>query len=350
MAPNRRMIDAGLKVFRLTGLDRALRPATRGRGVILALHRVRPSRPATPGFAPNASLEITPEFLDDTLSLMTRLGYEFVSLGEARRRLSHEGPAFAALTFDDGYRDMLDHVAPIMERHCAPYTAFLATGFLDRTARLWWIELEEAVRRLERIEIDVGGFALRCEARDAAEKCAAYERVYWTLRARKEEELLAVVARLATQAGLDHFALFGDNFLGWDGAKKLALGTLMEVGAHSLTHRRLAHWPEEDVRREMTQSRAALSFRLGKPVRHFAYPVGDQTSAGPREFAIARELGFVTAVTTRPGVLYGAHADHVHALPRMSVNGLFQDPRSLESLVSGAPTALMNFGRRVDVA
>lgn len=349
MAPHRLMIDAGLKVFRLTGLDRALRPATRGRGVILALHRVRPAHPATPGFSPNASLEITPEFLDATLGLMTRLGYEFVSLGEARRRLSHEGVPFAAFTFDDGYRDMLDHVAPIMERHGAPYTLFLATGFLERTARLWWIELEEAVRRLDRIEVDIGGFALRCDARDAAEKCAAYERVYWTLRARKEEELLDVVGRLADQAGVDRAALFGDNFLDWNGAKALAREPLMEVGAHSLTHRRLAHWPEEDVRREMAQSRAALIAGLGKPVRHFAYPVGDQTSAGPREFAIARELGFITAVTTRPGVLYGAHAEHAHALPRMSVNGLFQDRRSLESLVSGAPTALMNFGRRVDV-
>ena len=350
MAPNRLMIDAGLKVFRFTGLDRALRPATRGRGVILALHRVRPAHPATPGFSPNAALEITPEFLDDTLGLMTHLGYEFVSLGEARRRLSHDGAPFAAVTFDDGYRDMLDHVAPIMERHGAPYTLFLATGFLERTARLWWLELEEALRRLDRIEVDVGGFALRCEARDAAEKCAAYERVYWTLRARREEELLEIVGRLADQAGVDRAALFGDNFLDWGGAKALARETLMEVGAHSLSHRRLAHWPEADVRREMAQSRAALIAGLGKPVRHFAYPVGDQTSAGPREFAIARELGFITAVTTRPGVLYGAHADHVHALPRMSVNGLFQDRRALESLVSGAPTALMNFGRRIDVA
>ena len=82
----------------------------------------------------------------------------------------------------------------------------------------------------------------------------------------------------------------------------------------------------------------------------FAFPVGDATSAGPREFGVAKDLGFLTAVTTRPGVLYGAHVDHLHALPRMSVNGLFQDSRALESLVSGAPTALMNLGRRIDVA
>ena len=345
------MIDAGLTVFRLTGLDRAFRPATRGRGVILAMHRVRPWRAVTPGYAPNAALEITPEFLDDTLRLMSRLGYEFVSLGEARRRLAcADGPPFAALTFDDGYSDMRDHAAPVLEGRGAPYTVFFATGFLDRTARLWWLELEEAIRRLDEVEIDLSRFRVRCPARTAEEKSAAYDRIYWALRARDEESLLAAIGELAAQAGVDAAGLYGENFLNWDGARALAANPLVEIGAHSLTHRRLAHWPAEVVRAEMANSRVELQRRLGKPARHFAFPIGDATSAGPREFALARELGFLTAVTTCPGVLYSAHAEHMHALPRLSVNGLFQDARALESLVSGAPTALMNLGRRVNVA
>ena len=238
----------------------------------------------------------------------------------------------------------------MLESRGAPYTVFFATGFLDRTARLWWLELEEAIRRLDAVEVDLGGFVVRCEARSVEQKCAAHDRVYWALRDLPEERLLAAVAKLSAEAGIEPCGLFGENFLSWEEARALAAGPLMEVGAHSQSHRRLAHWPESVVRDEMARSRAELELRLGKPVRHFAFPVGDPTSAGPREFAIAKDLGFMTAVTTRPGVLYGAHADHLHALPRMSVNGLFQDSRSLESLVSGAPTALMNFGRRVDVA
>ena len=44
---------------------------------------------------------------------------------------------------------------------------------------------------------------------------------------------------------------------------------------------------------------------------HFSFPVGDPTAAGPREFAIAAELGFRTAVTTRPGVLFPDHREHL---------------------------------------
>ncbi|HYA74050.1 MAG TPA: polysaccharide deacetylase, partial [Roseiarcus sp.] len=92
-----------------------------------------------------------------------------------------------------------------------------------------------------------------------------------------------------------------------------------------------------------------LEGRLGLSVRSFAYPVGDPTSAGPREFELARQVGFATAVTTRPGMLFPGHAKHLTALPRVSVNGLWQNAAALEALLSGAPFALWNRGRRVNV-
>jgi peptidoglycan/xylan/chitin deacetylase (PgdA/CDA1 family) len=70
--------------------------------------------------------------------------------------------------------------------------------------------------------------------------------------------------------------------------------------------------------------------------------VGDSTSAGPREFRIAAELGFKIAITTRPGVIFKVHRDHLTALPRISVNGEFQQQRYLKVLMSGAASAMWN--------
>jgi peptidoglycan/xylan/chitin deacetylase (PgdA/CDA1 family) len=103
------------------------------------------------------------------------------------------------------------------------------------------------------------------------------------------------------------------------------------------------------VRAELENSRAVIEAALGVRPRHLAYPVGDRTAAGPREFKIADDLGFATAVTTRPGVIFPQHADHLTALPRISLNGNFQKQRYAKVLISGTATALNNRFRPVNV-
>jgi hypothetical protein len=55
-------------------------------------------------------------------------------------------------------------------------------------------------------------------------------------------------------------------------------------------------------------------------------------------------------VTTRPGMIFAESADHLTALPRVSLNGNYQDTRILPVLTSGAATAMWNGFRRVDAA
>jgi peptidoglycan/xylan/chitin deacetylase (PgdA/CDA1 family) len=350
MALKSLLIGAGFAAFRVSGLHKALAPMTRGQGVILTLHRVRPAAATREGFAPNRLLEITPEFLDEALGLTRRLGFEFVTLDEARRRLVEGGPRFAALTFDDGYRDTRDFALPALERHGAPCTVFFVPGFIERFARLWWVELEESVRRLDAIAIDIEGLTLRLAAASPEEKSAAFTRLYRALRARSEPELIEVVGALARRAGIGGGEIAEALCMNWTEVAAFARHPLVTVGAHTMTHRMLAKWPLADAREEMAASKSALEERLGVEVGAFAYPVGDPTSAGLREFSLARELGFSCAVTTRPGMVFPEHADHLTALPRLSINGLWQDAGALEVLLSGAPFAVWNGGRRVNAA
>ncbi|MGL5136902.1 MAG: polysaccharide deacetylase family protein, partial [Beijerinckiaceae bacterium] len=125
---------------------------------------------------------------------------------------------------------------------------------------------------------------------------------------------------------------------------------LCTVGAHTVSHPLLARMDADAARREVHLSRVFLEERLGRPVRHLSYPVGDASAAGEREFALASTLGFATAVTTRPGVLFAGHADHLHALPRVSVNGLYQNLADFDVLLSGAAFMLFNKGRKLNVS
>jgi peptidoglycan/xylan/chitin deacetylase (PgdA/CDA1 family) len=343
-----RAIEAGMRFFRASGAHRVAAPFTRGLGAILMFHRVRPDRGAA--FAPNAGLEITPGFLDGLLAHLRATGYDILALDAALERLRPDAPSskpFVALTFDDGYRDLVDHALPVLERHLAPFTAYVTPGFADRSARLWWLELEAAFQRLNRLDIVAGGRRFIHDCDSAQEKSEVFSQLYWAIRDGGEGQLLDVVARLAEQAGVDSRALTVDACLDWAGLRALASHPLATIGAHSLTHPRLAKLDAAQARYEMAESRDRILGELGLAPRHFCYPVGDATSAGRREFALAAELGFESAVTTRPGVIFPEHRDHLHALPRLSVNGKHQDLAAIDILLSGAPFALMNRGRRV---
>jgi len=143
-------------------------------------------------------------------------------------------------------------------------------------------------------------------------------------------------------------ALVERECLPWETLRALSGAPGVAIGAHSLTHPMLAKHDAETARREIAESKVRLEAELGRPVEHFAYPVGDPASAGPREFVAAREAGFLSAVTTRPGHLFPEHAGHLHALPRVSLNGLHQNEAALRALLSGLPFWLRNRGRRVD--
>ena len=99
----------------------------------------------------------------------------------------------------------------------------------------------------------------------------------------------------------------------------------------------------------VTSIASALAIAISSAI-HLAYPYGDKPAAGPREFALAHASGYKTAVTTRPGMVFPESAGHMTALPRVSLNGNYQDPRILPVLTSGAATAMWNGFRRVDAA
>jgi peptidoglycan/xylan/chitin deacetylase (PgdA/CDA1 family) len=160
-----------------------------------------------------------------------------------------------------------------------------------------------------------------------------------------------VVRDLAACHRVDMAAHCRELCMDWQEIVDLAADPLVTIGAHTVNHKMLKKMEDDAaVRNEMEMSRAVLEAALGKRPQHLAYPVGDPTSAGPREFRIAAEIGFKTAVTTRPGVLFKAHRDHLTALPRISVNGDFQQQRYVKVLMSGAATAMWNGFRRVNAA
>jgi peptidoglycan/xylan/chitin deacetylase (PgdA/CDA1 family) len=340
-----RLFDLAFKGVVWSGAHHWARSIGQGRGVILTMHHVRPE--SAGAFATNQLLEITPQFLDAVLGHCRSQGYDLVSLDQVPSLLAGTSSDrfFVALTFDDGYRDTLAHAMPVLARHGAPWTMFVCTGFAERTAMLWWLELEAAIRSLPAIRLELPDGVFAATLATTSQKMAAFDALYWRLRRLPEASMLATIATLAAQAGNDWRARVERLCLSWDEIVAVSGAPGVTIGAHTLTHPILSQLPEADAREEITASRARIAERLGQPIRHLAYPVGDSAAAGSREVAMAKAAGFATAVTTRSGHLWPDHAGQMQALPRVSLNGFHQNLTALKALLSGLPFLALNRGR-----
>ncbi len=341
-----RLVKAALGAAHLTGADRLLAPYVRGRGVIFMLHHVHPEPPAA--FEPNRILKVTPAFLEAVIGEVRASGFETVSLDEAAQRLARpaaqerrDEPPFACFTLDDGYRDNLEHAYPVFARNKVPFTVYVATDYADGAGDLWWLTLERVVAEADEIAVSMDGAVQRFQAATVEEKYAAFGRIYWWLRTLPEFRARDVVADLARSIGYDASGQCASLVMSWDEVRNLAADPLVTIGGHTRRHLALAKLSSSEAMAEIKGSIARVTKELGVPCRHFSYPYGCAASAGEREFMLAREAGAVTATTTRKGLILSRHAARMTALPRVSLNGDYQDMRYVRVMLSGAPFALL---------
>ena len=316
-----------------------------GIGAIFCLHRIVPEaeRSALPD---NRALEITPESLHEMLAWVAGRGIEVIPLDQVPARLARpRGGKFACFTFDDGYRDNLTLALPVFREFGMPFAVHVSPGLIDGSARVWWYQVEAALRRSERLDFSWRGreYAWAAGSRDAFPALAKM------IREQPGDEREDLVAAICAAAGIDAPGLQSRLMMTWDEVRRLAAEPLVTIGAHTVTHPVLRLMGEAEALAEMADSKRQLEVQLGGPVRHLAFPFGGANAVGSREFRLAGEAAFSTATTTRCANLFPAHARHLTALPRLTVSGNFPAADRLRKLESGLLSAREQKRRRVVV-
>ena len=323
-----------------------------GQGSIFCLHQVVPDIGQQKGFAPNAKLEITPEFLAEIITLVRLRGFETVSLAEAINRMQNPQPdhkPFAVFTLDDGYKDNMIYAQPVFDRLNCPFTVFVVPRMADGNCEIWWRVLEKIIAQTDRMLVSLGGKNFDFPARTLSQKNITWEIVSNILHNMDEHEQRKTIRRIAAEHNINVDDMCRDAAMSWDELRELNKDPLCTIGAHTINHFILTKLFPVECRNEMAESRRIISEQLGEDIKFFAYPFGDEKSAGPREFALAAAAGYQAAVTTRKGVVFAKHANHLQALPRIMVSGRYQKLRYFDALVSGLPTALLNGFRKLNV-
>jgi peptidoglycan/xylan/chitin deacetylase (PgdA/CDA1 family) len=109
------------------------------------------------------NLAITPERFAEQLETLTRQR-TIVPLDWLVEKLEsgHIPEKTVAITFDDGYVDVLRNAKPVLERFGASATAYLTTGAIGRRREFWWDTLSrilfESPALPRSLELQIAGY------------------------------------------------------------------------------------------------------------------------------------------------------------------------------------------------
>jgi len=265
-------------------------------GLVLVYHRVT-EIPLDP-----LGLCIRPDVFIAQMEALVRLA-DVVPLGEIRggRR---GGRRRAALTFDDGYADSAEVVAPILGRLGLPATFFLITGESASPSELWWDRLGHVI--LDAPDdagtpvVDVGGKALRLDLRTPAGRARGFTALRRRLRGLAPEQIDADVTAIASAVGSSDGACEHHRRVTPDQVS--ALLDVGEVGAHTRRHPLLSILDVESAREEIVGSKSDAERLAGSAIRSFSYPYGMEGSFSAAS-DLVREAGFEMACINLPGIV-----------------------------------------------
>ena len=297
------------------------KPFYSGLGSILMFHRVCPesSRPRIRG---NSGLEVTPEYLENTIKFLRKSNYEIVSLSRVAKILNdnYKKKKFAVLTFDDGYIDNYVHAYPIFKKHRVPFSIYVTTNFPDGNAILWWYILEDLILKETRIEFQLNGLEYQYSCASLLQKEWAYQQIHGLILNGPSNDLNQRIRQVFKNYDIDFLKKTSELALTWEQIREMSADPLVEIGAHTINHHALSKLIDSDVQKEIEGSRDKIESEINQKVEHFSYPFGTRNEAGQREFKIAKKCGFKTSTTTSIANIFKKHKDLLEQLPRIPVN------------------------------
>lgn len=276
--------------------------------VILGYHRV------TDGADPYR-LAVTPERFAEQLALLARRTCP-IHLEELPGLLAggRVPKRTVALTFDDGYADVLHLAKPLLAQFGIPATVFVISGALGR--ELWWDRLDRlastATASGRRFTLPIGDatFSWPMNGMTSSQE-ALRQALYPKLRTLEPRAREAVLDELAELTGVTAEADGLRRVVTADELRQLGEGDLVHIGAHTVSHPALSELSAGRQREEIAGSRRDLEATLGRPVLGFSYPFGDTGAAAP---TIVHEAGFHYGCESRNAIAW-RHSNRF-ALPR----------------------------------
>jgi peptidoglycan/xylan/chitin deacetylase (PgdA/CDA1 family) len=227
-----------------------------------------------------------------------------------------------SLTFDDGYTDNFTVALDFLNKYGIKATFFIPVTQIENQETYWWdllyqIGIENpkalAIMADQQKALPQGIISLLEEMSGKTWKeqesiCRECVRLLNGTNAAKREQFIGQLNQLSIPG---HFPQLLVN---WDEVREISRQG-HDIGSHTLSHHPLTQLSEVDARKEIVESKVALSRKIGKEVVGFSYPRGDWNQAVAN---LVAQAGYSYAVTTRYG-RNGSSTD-VYGLARFNIS------------------------------
>ena len=229
--------------------------------------------------------------------------FQFVSLDEIAEHVSSGRPftrPVAAITFDDGYRDVYENAFPLLQRKGVPAAMFVVTDLINRPLwqthdRLYYLfdkafnTWDDPKRRLFDIMTELHIPTANIFRRGSLS--SSMSAVSALLPVLPQADVRRLMNCLETRVGVEVSDV--PLSLTWPMIHEMRRNGIT-IGSHTRSHVCLPMEKPEDVKEELEGSKRVLEAELGAPIEHFAYPDGQFT---PAVVSALHEAGYRCAYT-----------------------------------------------------
>lgn len=201
---------------------------------------------------PGDTVTITPDVFAGQIQCLAENGYRFLTCDELVGHVTGDQPVnekAVLLTFDDGWLDNYIHAFPVMQRFLVKATVFVITGRTDAASRTGSVT-DEASPTHE-------------------------------------------TAKKQIQSG--HA---GRVVLDWQTIRRMADSGLVSFYSHTVTHRRCAELPHDELVHELKASKSALERELACGCDYLCWPYGSFDESAVQA---ALQVGYKAIFTTIDG-------------------------------------------------
>lgn len=290
----------------LHGLSSFLRGLRAGEIPILAYHRVFDiGQEQAFSFDPDLVSASSPAFAWQMLYLKKRYHpITFQTLLNAMDGKEQLPSRPVIVSFDDGYDDNYLNAFPVLRSLGMPATIFVSTGYVGSGKPFWFDLATHILYHLPNGNLTVKdlGITLPLDT-DVNSRRIAAGRLVGALKRVGNAQRLGILDWLEREHG---DAMRPADFrlsrpLSWDQIREMSAAGI-EFGSHTVNHPILSRLDDEELRRELTDSRLRLEQELGKPAPVLAYPVGGPEEFNDRVVRAATAAGYRLGVSYMPGV------------------------------------------------